>query len=110
MKILLISLFLPHPQARHAGGRYVYELLSRLAQRHEIHLATRCETAELPQLAALRPFCTTIHPYPYRDVAQRRLPDKLRLIGSYLGFSRFADRLIRSAAYDVVQVEWVETA
>jgi glycosyltransferase involved in cell wall biosynthesis len=110
MKILFVSLFLPHPQARHAGGRYVYEILSRLAHRHEIHLATRVEVNELPLLDALQPLCAALHPYPYRDVAQRGVLDNLRLIGNYLGFSRFADRLIRSGKYDVVQVEWVETA
>lgn len=110
MKILFVSLFLPGPQARHAGGRYVFELLSQLAQRHEIQLATRLEETELDQLDALRPFCAAIYPYPYRSVERRGLLDTLRLAGNYLGFSRFADRLIRQGDYDVVQVEWVETA
>jgi glycosyltransferase involved in cell wall biosynthesis len=110
MKILFVSLFLPQRQSKHAGGRYVYELLSNLAQRHEIHLATRLEEDELPLLDSLQPLWTKIHPYTYRSVAQREVLDNLRLIGNYLGFSLFADRLIRSGDYDVVQVEWVETA
>jgi hypothetical protein len=110
VKILFVSLFLPQRKARHAGGRYVFEILSRLSARHEIHLATRLEEAELPLLDSLRPFCAAVHPYPYRDVARRGLLDNVRLVGNYLGFSRFADRLIRSNHYDVVQVEWVESA
>jgi polysaccharide biosynthesis protein PslH len=110
MKILFVSLFLPQKQARHAGGRYVYELLSNLAQRHEVHLATRLEEDELPLLDSLRPLCRTIHPYTYRTVAKRGLVDNLKLIGNYLGFSRFADGLIKKGDYDIVQVEWVETA
>jgi glycosyltransferase involved in cell wall biosynthesis len=110
VKILFVSLFLHGPQARHAGGRYVFELLSRLAPRHEIHLATRLEETELPLLEQLRPHCAALHPYPYRSVEQRGLLDTLRLAGNYLGFSRFADLLIRAGDYDVVQVEWVETA
>jgi glycosyltransferase involved in cell wall biosynthesis len=110
MKILLVSLFLPHPRAPHAGGRYVYELLRHLSQTHEVDLVTRHEEDEEPLLADLRPLCRTIHPYPYRTAAQRGTLDKLRLVGNYLGFSRFADRLSRQGGYDLVQVEWVETA
>lgn len=110
MKILFVSLFLPQQKAKHAGGRYVYELLSRLAQRHEIHLATRLEDSELPLLEELRPLCASIHSWTYPGAARRGVFDTLRLIGNYLGFSRFADRLIRAGDYDVVQVEWVETA
>jgi polysaccharide biosynthesis protein PslH len=110
MKILFVSLFLPQKLASHAGGRYVFEVLSQLAQRHEVHLATRLEEEELPALELLRPICREIHPFTYRTVAKRGLADKLRLIGNYLAFSRFADRLIRAGDYDLAQVEWVETA
>lgn len=110
MKILFVSLFLPQKQANHAGGRYVFELLKNLAQRHEIHLATRLEEDELRLLDTLRPFCKEIYPYTYRTVAERGLLDNLQLIFNYIGFSRYADRLIRAGNYDIVQVEWVETA
>ena len=110
MKILLVSLFLPRRKSRHAGGRYVYELLRHLARHHEIHLATRVEEAEQPLLAELRPFCAASHPYLYRDKVQRSFLDNLLLIGNYLGFSRFAHGLVRAGDYDLVQVEWVETA
>ncbi|HEY5975560.1 MAG TPA: glycosyltransferase, partial [Geobacteraceae bacterium] len=110
MKILLVSLFLPHPRAPHAGGRYVYELLHHLSQRHEVDLVTRHEAGEEPLLADLLPLCHTIHPYPYRTSAERGIFDTLGLIANYLGFSRFADRLSRQGGYDLVQVEWVETA
>lgn len=110
MKILLVSLFLPRQDARHAGGRYVYELVRLLSRRHEVDLVTRLEEEEFPSLEPLRPFCRNIFAYPYRTVARRRIWDKARLVLNYLGFSRFADRLIRSGGYDLVQVEWVEAA
>lgn len=110
MKILLVSLFLPQAQARHAGGRYVYEIVRHLSLSHEVHLATRLEASEFPVLEVLRPLCPVIHPYVYRTGERRSVLDKLRLGVNYLGFSRFADRLIRTGEYDVVQVEWVETA
>ena len=46
MKILFVSLFLPQQKAYHAGGRYVNELVRRLSDKHEIHLATRLEEGE----------------------------------------------------------------
>jgi glycosyltransferase involved in cell wall biosynthesis len=110
MKILFVSLFLPMEKSYHAGGRYVFELLRQLSQRHEIHLATRIQEEDFPYLAELRPFCRKIYPYPYPDKARRGLLDLVRLAGSYIGFSRFADRLIRKEDFDLVQVEWVETA
>jgi polysaccharide biosynthesis protein PslH len=110
VKILFISLFLPHPKATHAGGRYVYEMLRHLSRNHEVDLATRHEEDEAPLLADLHPFCKSIYPHPYSTAARRGLLDNLGLIGNYLGFSRFADRLIADGDYDLVQVEWVEAA
>ena len=110
MKILFVSLFLPQQQAKHAGGRYVFELLKSLSRHHEIDLATRLEDGEQEGLEELKPLCGTIFPYTYRAVERRSLAAKLRLAGNYFGFSRFADRLIRRGDYDLVQVEWVETA
>lgn len=110
MKILFVSLFLPMEKSYHAGGRYVFELLRQLSQHHEIHLATRLQEDEFPSLDVLGPFCRKIHPYTYPEKKQRGLFDQLALVGNYLGFSHFADRLIRSEKYDLVQVEWVETA
>ncbi|HBG07553.1 MAG TPA: glycosyl transferase family 1, partial [Geobacter sp.] len=110
MKILFVSLFLPQEKAYHAGGRYVYELLRRLSPHHEIHLATRVEEGELPCISGLAPFCARVHPFSYPQVVKRNLAGRLRLIANYLAFSRFANRLIREGDYDLVQVEWVETA
>lgn len=110
MKILLVSLFLPHPRVGHAGGRYVFELLRHLAENHELDLATRYEEGEAPLLDDLRPFCRQMYAVSYTTKQQRGLLDKLGLILNYLSFSRFADRLIAQGDYDLVQVEWVEAA
>lgn len=110
MRILLISLFMPHPQAPHAGGRYVYELLQHLSEKHAVDLATRYEVSEEALLEDLRPLCSSVHPYPYRTVAKRSLFDKLALIANYVSFSRFANSLQAQGAYGLVQVEWVEAA
>ncbi|HEY5512427.1 MAG TPA: glycosyltransferase family 4 protein [Geomonas sp.] len=110
MRILFVSLFLPQEKAYHAGGRYVFELLRRLSLHHEVHLATRLEEGEFPSLPELAPYCAQIHPFSYPQVAKRNLAGTLRLLANYLAFSRFANKLIREGTYDLVQVEWVETA
>ena len=110
MKILLVSLFLPQEKAYHAGGRYVFELLRRLSLHHEIHLVTRFEEGEDSSLQDLEPYCARIHPFSYPHIAKRGPAGVLRLVANYLAFSRFADRIIRTGDYDLVQVEWVETA
>lgn len=110
MKILFVSLFLPQEKAYHAGGRYVFELLRRLSSSHEIHLATRMEEGEDLGLADLAPYCRKIHPFTYPLIAKRDAVGAARLIANYLAFSRFANRLVQEGDYDLVQVEWVETA
>ncbi|UPU37112.1 glycosyltransferase family 4 protein [Geomonas paludis] len=110
MKILFVSLFLPQQKAYHAGGRYVNELVRRLSQHHEVHLATRFEQGEEPLLAELAPYCASIHPFSYPRLPKRGLLASLRLAANYLAFSLFANRLIQHGDYDLVQVEWVETA
>ncbi|MBJ6801057.1 glycosyltransferase family 4 protein [Geomonas propionica] len=110
MKILFVSLFLPQHKAYHAGGRYVNELVRRLSQQHEVHLATRLEQGEEPLLAELAPYCARIHPFSYPRLPKRGLMASLRLAANYLAFSLFANRLIRQGDYDLVQVEWVESA
>ena len=110
MKILLVSLFLPHPKAPHAGGRYVYELLRHLSGKHEVDLATRYDVDDISLLDELRPLCSNLFTASYSTVAKRSLFDKLALIANYLRFSRYADELISQGDYDLVQVEWVEAA
>lgn len=110
MKILFVSLFLPQEKAYHAGGRYVFEIIRTLSQRHEIDLVTRIEQDEVGELEGLRPFCKSVYPYIYRTKAKRGAGDVLKLIVGYLGFSRFAGRVAWRGAYDIVQVEWTEAA
>ena len=108
MKVLLVTLFLPHHMATHAGGRYVFEVLQHIAQLHEVHLVTRLENDEVPLLDSLKPFCSSIRPYIYRSKAKRGFFDNIQLVANYIGFSRYANNIIQSEDYDLVQVEWVE--
>lgn len=110
MKILIVSLFLPQEKAYHAGGRYVYEIIRHLSLRHEVYLATRLEEGERDSLDELRPYCRGIYPYFYPSVAKRNMANNVKLLFNYLGFSRYANRLVEDGAFDLVQVEWVPAA
>jgi glycosyltransferase involved in cell wall biosynthesis len=94
----------------HAGGRFVYEMLKELSGRHEIDLVTRLEKKELPYLEDLKPFCREIYPYTYESVNKRSLLDITKLVLNYIGFSLYANKLVRKGYFDIVQVEWVESA
>jgi len=110
LKILFVSLFLPQEKAYHAGGRYVFELIRQLSKKHAIYLATRLEEKEAPLLESLKPFCKEIYPYTYRTGAKRGLFGIVRLIFNYMGFSRYANRIAHQGNFDMLQVEWVESA
>lgn len=109
MRILFVSLFLPQEKSYHAGGRYVFELIRHLSSHHDVYLATRLEKSEVSSLSDLRPFCKAIYPYTYKTREKRGAGDVIGLILNYIGFSRFAQKLVQEGDFDVVQVEWTET-
>ena len=102
------AFFLPRKKSYHAGGRYVFEVIRKLSEKHEIYLATRLEENELPALEELKPFCKGIYPYTYKTSGRRGLFDIAGLVFNYIGFSNYANRLARNGLFDVIQVEWVE--
>ncbi|MEJ2685561.1 MAG: glycosyltransferase family 4 protein [Candidatus Sulfobium sp.] len=110
MRIFFISLFLPRERSYHAGGRYVFEVIRELSSRHEICLATRLEETEVPLVSDLKPFCKEIYPYTYTTKTKRSIFDIAKLMGNYVGFSRYARKIAGSGGYDLVQVEWTEAA
>lgn len=110
MKILIVSLFLPMQKAKHAGGRYVFELIRNLSQRHDVYLATRLEEREVSELEHLKPFCSGIYSRTYPSKEKRNIFDLIRLIINYISFSLYADRLVKEGRFDLLQAEWTEAA
>ncbi|MHB1953613.1 MAG: glycosyltransferase family 4 protein [Sulfobacillus sp.] len=110
MKILLITLYLPKQRSHHAGGRYVYELIRGLCGTHEIHLFTRAGADDSDDLADLRMLCQSVQVHLHAPTAPNTFVGFLKRTWSKLCFSMRANREIRSGLYDVVQVEWVESA
>ncbi len=109
MRILFVSLFLPHDNAYHAGGRFVFEVIKSLSARHQIELAARFEEGEEALAESVRPYCGNVYLFPYRSCGKRGPLDKLRLALNYISFSRWASGIASSGKYDLVQLEWVES-
>ncbi len=107
MRILWVSPFLPHPMARHAGGRGEYQWLAALAERHPITLVARMEPEERDAAVALRPILAGL------DTLTFVRPDgpfaAAAIVGSYVRLGRMAQRIQNAGDFDVVHVEWLET-
>ena len=109
MNILLVSLYLPKKRSEHAGGRYVYELVSQLIKKHEVHILTMALAKDSREIADLATLGAQVSPY-FQKPTERSLRGFLQRSLDKLRFSALADKTIRGGSYDVVQVEWVETA
>ncbi len=107
MRILWVSPFLPHPKARHAGGRGEYQWMAALAQLHDITLVARMEPEEHDAALALRPMLAGLH------LLRFARPDGPlaagRIVRSYVHLGRMAQRVQDAGDFDVVHVEWLET-
>jgi polysaccharide biosynthesis protein PslH len=107
VRILWVSPFLPHPKARHAGGRGEYQWMAALAERHDITLVARMEPEERDAAVALRPMLAGLHALVFAR------PDgplaAATIVGSYVRLGRMAQRVQDAGEFDVVHVEWLET-
>jgi polysaccharide biosynthesis protein PslH len=107
VRILWVSPFLPHPKARHAGGRGEYQWMAALAERHDITLVARMEPEERDAAIALRPMLAGLRALTFAR------PDgplaAATIVGSYVRLGRMAQRVQDSGDFDVVHVEWLET-
>jgi polysaccharide biosynthesis protein PslH len=56
MKILIISPVLPYKNVGHGGGVVLYNLIKKMSQSHEIHLAAMFESFEKDKLAEISEF------------------------------------------------------
>jgi GT2 family glycosyltransferase/glycosyltransferase involved in cell wall biosynthesis len=109
LKILIISAYLPH-LGKHGGAGRVFELLRRVAQRHEVSLICFVETAEeLEEVKQVEPYCKRVE-----TVLRRRFePLSLYPYEPFEEFnsSEFRKRVSWMAAeddFDIVHFEWTQ--
>jgi sugar transferase (PEP-CTERM/EpsH1 system associated) len=120
MRVLMIANYLPYPEL--TGGRIrVYNLLRRVAQRHEVSLAALLESPEdVEGVPHLQQFCAAVEtasfpahqrsrlakaPGMLRYVLERKPPDLMLLHSQEL--LQKIRQLFSTAPFDIVQIESV---
>lgn len=109
MKILIVTPFFPYAHVPHAGGKFVYEILKKLSQKHEVHLLSRVEPEEIKFVDDTGRFCKHIYLNRVRSPDKRSLFSLLWIGFSYLLLGHRANQILREGEFDLVQVEFVET-
>lgn len=109
MKFLLVTPFLPHRNAPHAGGHFVRWLMEAIRGEGDLYLLSRVSPDEAPFLDEVRTECKEIRTLRHR-VATGSPGNVVERIRSYLELGRAATRWARERRFDLLQVEHVEAA
>ncbi|HPQ70672.1 MAG TPA: glycosyltransferase [bacterium] len=107
LKVLAIAPYCPYPPT-HGGAVRMWELLTRMAARHEVHLAAMVEReAELAHADELRKHFPRVylHLRGPADAAPHWWPASVAEFRSQ-AFERAVDRLCGEEDYDLVQAEY----
>jgi glycosyltransferase involved in cell wall biosynthesis/GT2 family glycosyltransferase len=107
LKVLAIAPYCPYPPT-HGGAVRMWELLTRLAARHEVHLAAMVEREqELAAEEVLRRYFPRVHLHlrGRPDESPSWWPASVAEFKS-LAFERAIDRLCGEEDYDIAQVEY----
>jgi len=107
LRVLAIAPYCPYPPT-HGGAVRMWELLTRMAARHEVHLAAMVEReAELAYADELRRHFPRVHLHLRgpADAAPHWWPASVAEFRSQ-AFARAIDRLCGEEDYDLVQAEY----
>jgi glycosyltransferase involved in cell wall biosynthesis len=116
MKILFVTLLLPHPHADHASSFTVFKMIRSLSRRHEISLVSFVRSEEEKEYAEyLKPYCerikTVLLPQDvftkYRARAKLFSMVPLAVSNSYSRkMKETIHSLIAQDTFDIVQIEY----
>ena len=109
MKFFLVTPFLPHRNAPHAGGQFVRWLMETIRGEGDLYLLSRVSPDEAPFLDEVRTGCKEIRTLHHR-VATGAPGNVAERIRSYVELGRAATRWARERRFDLLQVEHVEAA
>jgi len=124
MNLLLVVPYLPHEKIPHAGGQVVHQELRHLSKWHHITLVAAAHSSDGPAIESLRPFCAEIYTVKQTKTlgeklwrAVQSLPIALlhpsvlkpRIRRSY-DLTRTVHRLLRERPFDLIQIEFTDTA
>jgi glycosyltransferase involved in cell wall biosynthesis len=124
MNLLLVVPYLPHARIPHAGGQLVHHELKCLSKWHRITLATAAHSSDSPAVESLRPYCAEIHTvWQTKSLREKlwrtvqSLPIALRhpsvlkpRVRRAYDLTRLVHRLVRDKSFDLVQMEFTDTA
>lgn len=111
LKILAVSAYLP-ALGRHGGAGRVFQFLSRVSARHQIHLISFTESDdESEAVDQLRPYCARLELvprrgfepvslYPYEPFEEFNCPD----------FRRRFEKVLEEEEFDLIHYEWPQMA
>lgn len=109
MKILIVTPFFPYRNVHHAGGKFVYDMITNLSDKHEIHLFSRVEPDEMEFTGEMETFCKSVRVCKFRTPDNSNPLKALLIALSYFNLSLKASRIVRKEVFDIVQVEHMET-
>jgi glycosyltransferase involved in cell wall biosynthesis len=124
MNLLLVVPYLPHEKIPHAGGQVVHQELRHLSKWHRITLVAAAHSSDGIAIQSLRPYCAEIHTVKQTQTIAEKLwrvvqslpiallhPSVLkpRIRRSY-DLTRTVHRLLREKPFDLIQVEFTDTA
>ena len=107
LKILVVSAYLP-VLGRHGGAGRVFQFLSRVSQRHHVHLLSFAESDDdTESIDRLRRHCASLELvprrdfesvslYPYEPFEEFNCPD----------FRRRFEAILEAAEFDLIHYEW----
>jgi len=111
LRVLALSAYLPH-LGYHGGAGRVFQLLFRVALKHDLSLLTFVETEkELEEVAQIRPHCRRVEtvlrrnfqpvsPYPYEPFEEFNTTE----------FRSLVEKVLTEEDFDIIHYEWTQMA
>lgn len=87
----------------------MFELITVLAERHEVSLVVRVPVGEEESLNDVRPLCKEVYPVAYSRPPRRTVFTIAGVVRSYCRLCRRADEVADREQFDCIHAEWTET-
>ena len=87
----------------------MFELITVLAERHEVSLVVRVPVGDEASLNDVRSLCKEVYPVAYPRPARRSVFTIAGVIRSYYRLCRKADEIADREQFDSIHAEWTET-
>jgi glycosyltransferase involved in cell wall biosynthesis len=124
MNLLLVVPYLPHEKSPYAGGQVIYHELRHLSQWHRLTLITAAHPSDHEAVESLRPYCAEIHTVRQTRALSEKLWQMIRSLPLAIrhpsvlkprirrayDLTREMYRLLKTKSFDLIQVEFVDTA